>query len=349
MRRRSYCFFFRFLAFPIGRSGDSLPVVSVGPIPAVGDLLARVRPRRVIEGISAVLMPFDRDGRPDFAGLARQIERAAAAGLTPAVNMDTGWVHVLDEAQRIEALETARRVMGRARFVAGAYVEDGTGPMRERYRRATEAIVTRGGTPILFPCTELQSASGASIVALFREMAAGTPGILAFELGEDFVPFGRIFERDTICGLLDTEGVLGLKHSSLRRGLEWERLALRDARRPEFKVYTGNDLAIDMVMYGSDYLLGLSAFAPEAFALRDRHWREGDGRFYELNDRLQYLGAFAFRAPTPAYRHSAAQFLKVTGHLAHDAPPAGAPRRPDSDVAVLAEIARGLQALIEGQ
>ena len=32
-------------------------------------------------------------------------------------------------------------------------------------------------------------------------------------------------------------------------------------------VLTGNDLAIDMVMYGSDYLLGLSTFAPEAFAL----------------------------------------------------------------------------------
>ena len=317
------------------------------PTPAVGELVARVRPCREIEGISAVLMPFDPRGKPDFGGLAGQIERVATAGLTPAVNMDTGWVHILDEEQRIEALETARRVLGRAPFVAGAFVEDGAGPMRDRYHRATEAIVSRGGTPILFPCTELQGASGASIVALFRDVAAGTPGVLAFELGEAFVSFGRIFDRDTICGLLDTGGVLGLKHSSLRRGLEWERLALRDARRPDFKIYTGNDLAIDMVMYGSDYLLGLSAFAPEAFARRDRYWRAGDGRFYELNDRLQSLGAFAFRAPTPAYRHSAAQFLKVTGHLAHDDPPAGAPRRPDSDVAVLAEIARGLSVLLE--
>lgn len=317
------------------------------PAPTVGQMLTRVRPQRVIEGISAVLMPFDRASRPDFAGLARQIERVAAAGLTPAVNMDTGWVHRLDAAERIEALETARRDRGRARFVAGAYVEDGNGPMRERYRSAINAIVARGGTPILFPCSELQSASGASIVALFRELAAGTPGILAFELGADFVPFGRIFDPDTIRGLLDTDGVLGLKHSSLRRDLEWERLALRDERRPDFKVYTGNDLAIDMVMYGSDYLLGLSAFAPEAFARRDRYWREGDGRFYALNDLLQYLGAFAFRAPTPAYRHSAAQFLRITGHLTHDEAPAGAPRRPEGDVAVLADIARRLQVLLE--
>ena len=33
--------------------------------------------------------------------------------------------------------------------------------------------------------------------------------------------------------------------------------------RPDFLVLTGNDLAIDMVMYGSDYLLGLSTFAPD--------------------------------------------------------------------------------------
>ncbi len=60
-------------------------------------------------------------------------------------------------------------------------------------------------------------------------------------------------------------------------------------------MYAGNDLAIDMVMYGSDYLLGLSTFAPDAFALRDHHWASGDERFFELNDVLQYLGAFGNR------------------------------------------------------
>jgi dihydrodipicolinate synthase/N-acetylneuraminate lyase len=314
--------------------------------PSLSSLLARIRPGRSIEGVSAVLLPFDRAGRPDFEGLARQIERVSAAGLVPAVNMDTGWVHVLDEAGRREALATARRVRGGAPYVAGAFVEDGAGPMRGRYLRAVDAIVEHGGMPILFPCTELQAARGPAIVALFREVASAAPsGLLAFELGEAFVPFGRIFDSDTIRGLLDVEGVRGLKHSSLRRDLEWERLALRDERRPDFRIYTGNDLAIDMVVYGSDYLLGLSAFAPEAFALRDRYWRDGDARFHELNDRLQYLGAFAFRAPTPAYRHSAAQFLTVTGHLAHDGSPAGAPRRPDGDVAVLEGIARGLREL----
>ena len=85
-----------------------------------------------------------------------------------------------------------------------------------------------------------------------------------------FAPFGKIYSLDVYRGLLGVKKCLGAKHSSLRRELEWQRLALRDAVRPDFRVYTGNDLAIDMVMYGSDYLLGLSTFAPDLFAKRDR-------------------------------------------------------------------------------
>ena len=84
-----------------------------------------------------------------------------------------------------------------------------------------------------------------------------------------FVPYGRIVSLDAYRGLLDIPPCIGAKHSSLSRQAEWERLALRDEVRPDFQVLTGNDLAIDMVMYGSDYLLGLSTFAPEAFARRD--------------------------------------------------------------------------------
>ena len=305
--------------------------------------MARIRPGRRIEGISAVLMPFA-GGGPDLPSFERLLARTNAAGLVPAVNMDTGYVDRLTASQRLEVLEIARRVLRGSRFVAGAYVEDETGPLAPRYRRACEAIWSRGGTPILFPCTELGRLDGGQVVSLFRQVASGSAGLLAFELGEVFADFGRIFDRATLAGLLEIEEIRGLKHSSLSRRLEWERLALRDAVRPDFKIYTGNDLAIDMVMYGSDYLLGLSTFAPEAFALRDRYWLDGDPRFFELNDRLQYLGSFAFRTPTRAYRHSAAQFLRLTGHLAEDGPPPGAASRPQSDVAVLAEIAREIAA-----
>ncbi|MEM6980838.1 MAG: dihydrodipicolinate synthase family protein, partial [Planctomycetota bacterium] len=122
------------------------------------------------------------------------------------------------------------------------------------------------------------------------------------------------------------------------RELEWQRLRLRDRVRPDFKVLTGNDLAIDMVMYGSDYLLGLSTFAPEAFAKRDVLWQQNDPSFYELNDLLQYLGFFAFRDPVPAYKHSAAQFLSQRGWIDKSLTFPGSPTRPDSDIPILQDI-----------
>src|SRR6185436_14773688 len=150
-----------------------------------------------------------------------------------------------------------------------------------------------------------------------------------------FAPFGSIYSLDLFSQLLHIPGLVGLKHSSLDRVHEWQRLELRDQVRPEFKLYTGNDLAIDMVTYGSDYLLGLSTFAPEAFGLRDRLWAAGDPRFSMVNDVLQYLGAFAFRAPVPAYKHSAAQFLYVRGVIPSASTHPRSPARPDSDVAIL--------------
>ena len=151
-----------------------------------------------------------------------------------------------------------------------------------------------------------------------------------------FMPAGVYSE------LLKIPQCVGAKHSSLNRQLEWDRLVIRNEQRPEFKVLTGNDLAIDMVMYGSDYLLGLSTFAPDLFARRDRFWLDGDPRFYELNDVLQYLGFFAFREPTSAYKHSAAMFLKMRGWIPCDATHPDSPGRPGGDIAVLAEIGQRL-------
>ncbi|MFZ2441178.1 MAG: dihydrodipicolinate synthase family protein, partial [Ilumatobacteraceae bacterium] len=125
---------------------------------------------------------------------------------------------------------------------------------------------------------------------------------------------------------------------------EWDRLRLRDELRPDFMVLTGNDLAIDMVMWGSDYLLGLSTFAPAEFALRDRLWLTGDPAFHELNDLLQYLGQFTFRPPVPGYRHDAAMFFQLRGWASSDMTPTGAARRPEGDREVLADIVRRLES-----
>src|SRR5262249_2876240 len=82
------------------------------------------------------------------------------------------------------------------------------------------------------------------------------------------------------------------------------------------------------VCYGSDYLLGLSTFAPDLFARRDALWAAGDPAFYGLNDVLQYLGFFAFRAPVPAYKHSAAMFLHLRGWIDAPATHPRSPQRP---------------------
>jgi hypothetical protein len=101
-----------------------------------------------------------------------------------------------------------------------------------------------------------------------------------------------------------------------------------------------------MVGYGSDYLLATAGCAPEAFAARDRAWRAGDPLGFELNDVLQTLGALLYRAPLGGARHGALQWLHVRGEIADARPVPGLDRRPDSDLALLREIADRLDALL---
>ena len=130
-----------------------------------------------------------------------------------------------------------------------------------------------------------------------------------------FASSGEIFDVETLRGLMEIPEIKGLKHSSLDRLVEFERLSLRDELRPDFHIYTGNDLGINMIEYGSDYLLGLATFAPEKFAERDRLWENGDPAYYALSDALQHLGNVAFRPPVPAYKSSAAIFLNLLGRI----------------------------------
>lgn len=305
-----------------------------------------VRPGRRIEGISAVLLPYRDDGQMDLDSFQTLLRRTADAGLTPAVNMDTGYANLLSDAEREQVLKLTQQTLGARRFVAGAFVEGKPGDPLPHYRAATDRILSHGGTPILFQCSAMKGMDDRALVRLYRDAAQGCGNVLAFELGDMFAPFGRIFDLSLFQALMEIEPIRGIKHSSLNRELEWRRLELRDRLRPDFKVYTGNDLAIDMVTYGSDYLLGLSAFHPEAFALRDRLWEAGDARFYGLNDLLQYLGFFAFRPPVPAYKHSASQFLKLRGVIPSDAPHPAAPRRPESDLPILRDVTERIDAMM---
>jgi dihydrodipicolinate synthase/N-acetylneuraminate lyase len=301
-----------------------------------------LKPGRKIEGISAVLLPFGADDRPDWAGFRALLERTWTAGLTPAVNMDTGYVHLLTSAERTRVLDETRDVGGGKRFVAGAFIDGEPGEPASLYLQAVEQIRTRGGTPIVFQCSALSSSAEADVLAVYQKIGQAGGPLLAFELGSMFAPFGRIYSIDFIRRLMQIEAFTGIKHSSLDRATEWARLRIRDQLRPDFRLYTGNDLAIDMAFYGSDYLLGLSAFFVEAFGRRDRCWADSDPRALVLNDLLQYLGQLAFRAPVPAYKHSAAQFLKLRGLIATDRPHPRSPSRPASDLALLDDIRQRL-------
>jgi dihydrodipicolinate synthase/N-acetylneuraminate lyase len=316
--------------------------------PGIPELCARIRPRRHISGMSAILLPFAASGEIDWRALEAHVARTANAGLTPAVNMDTGYVQLLDDATRLRILEVARE-HGAGSFVAGAQLPDQPADpwQADGYLREMQRIQERGGTPIVFPSHGLSGLAEPEWVSAHAELARHCDRFLAFELGPMFVPYGRIYSLDAYRGLMEIPSCIGAKHSSLDRGPEWERLALRDSHRPDFLVLTGNDLAIDMVMYGSDYLLGLSTFAPDLFARRDSWWEAGDPRFYQLNDTLQYLGCFAFREPVPGYKHNAAQFLRLRGWIGDDATHPLSPRRPESDREVLAEIARSLGVLAD--
>jgi dihydrodipicolinate synthase/N-acetylneuraminate lyase len=307
-----------------------------------------IRPGRNILGISAVLLPFRAGGAVDWDAFASLLDQTVAAGLTPAVNMDTGYVQLIDEDTRTRVLEATAHSAGPAGFVAGAFVADEPGDSFhvDAYLTAMEHITARGGTPVVFPSYGLNALDDEEWVAAHETFGQRLDRFIGFELGPMFVPYGRIYSLAAYEALLGVQACIGAKHSSLSRTAEWDRLTVRDRVRPDFHVFTGNDLAIDMVCYGSDYLLGLSAFAPEAFAERDRRWAAGERTFHELNDLLQYLGFFAFRAPVPGYRHDAAMFLTHRGRISSDATPPGAPRRPESDGPVLADIAERLEALL---
>src|SRR5262249_37812366 len=112
-----------------------------------------------------------------------------------------------------------------------------------------------------------------------------------------------------------------------------------------FRIYTGNDLGIDMIEYGSDYLLGLAAFAPEKFAERDRLWETGDADYYAVSDALQHLGNVAFRPPVPAYKHSHAVFMNRVGRHPSERTHSKNPQGPRWESEMMTECARRLSLL----
>jgi dihydrodipicolinate synthase/N-acetylneuraminate lyase len=307
-------------------------------------VVQRQRPGRKIQGISAALLPFETDGRIAVEAYQSHLSATHRAGLMNAVNMDTGYVNYLSASEKLDVLRWTREALGPGvPFVGGAYIEGQQGDLVQLYRKEMDAIVAQGGIPILFQTARLQGKSPAQKATVYQEASRGYFHVLAFELGQMFAPNGEIFEEETVRRLMDIPEIEGMKHSSLDRLVELERLSLRDSQRPEFRIYTGNDLGINMIEYGSDYLLGLATFAPEKFAARDRLWEAGDPAYYSLTDALQHLGNVAFRNPVPAYKHSAAVFLHLVGKIPSDLTHPRNATRPDWEVEILRECACRLE------
>ena len=309
----------------------------------VEDIVLRLKPRRRVKGVAAALLPFQTDGHIAVEAFQNHLKTTHGTGLINAVNMDTGYVGYLTGEQRRTVLRWTREALGSGNeFIAGAYIEGQDGDVVSLYRSEIDRIVDHGGTPIIFQTARLHGKEPREKVAVYQAICRGYAEVLAFELDQVFATNGEIFDDETARGLMEIPELKGLKHSSLDRITELRRLAMRDDLRPDFCIYTGNDLGINMIEYGSDYLLGLATFAPDKFAERDRLWEIGSSNYYALSDALQHLGNVAFRRPIPAYKHSAAIFLKLLGRIPSDQTHPLNPKRPEWEVQILRDCARRL-------
>jgi len=101
----------------------------------ITEAIAALKPGRKITGMAAALLPFDKNGSIAEDAFAANLRSTQAAGLTNAVNMDTGYVNLLtrDEKQRVLAL--TRDALGpNVAFVAGAYIEREEGDAAKLWR-----------------------------------------------------------------------------------------------------------------------------------------------------------------------------------------------------------------------
>src|ERR1700674_4743916 len=132
-------------------------------------MIERRKLRRKGQGIAAALLPFESDGRVAVDAFQRHLAVTQRAGLMNAVNMDTGYVNYLSEAEKQEVLRWTREALGAGvPFVAGAYIEGQSGDVVALYRREMERIAEFGGIPILFQTARLHGKSGEEKAAAYR-------------------------------------------------------------------------------------------------------------------------------------------------------------------------------------
>src|SRR5438045_348933 len=126
------------------------------PMDNLSTFYSRIQPGRRVTGIAAALLPFDALGEIAEEAFVAHLRATHAAGLTNAVNMDTGYANYLSGEEKMRVLELTREALGRGvRFVAGAYIEGREGEIVSLYKGEIETILEFGGTPILFQTARL--------------------------------------------------------------------------------------------------------------------------------------------------------------------------------------------------
>jgi len=104
----------------------------------------------------------------------RHLLATQRAGLLNAVNMDTGYVNYLSNAEKEQVLDWTSEVLGKGvPFVAGAYIEGQTGDTVTLYRREMDRIVKMGGVPILFQTARLRNKSLGEKIAFYQAACRG--------------------------------------------------------------------------------------------------------------------------------------------------------------------------------
>src|SRR5712672_1952969 len=187
----------------------------------IDSLMEKQKLHRKVQGIAAALLPYESDGRVAVDAFQRHLAATQRAGLMNAVNMDTGYVNYLSDAEKQQVLRWTREALGPGvAFVAGAYIEGQSGDVVALYRRGMERIVEFGGVPILFQTARLHGKSAEEKAETYRRICRGFPRVLAFELGAMFAPNGEIFDEETVRRLMDIPELVGMKHSSLDRVVE---------------------------------------------------------------------------------------------------------------------------------
>src|SRR2546429_9918679 len=151
----------------------------------IASLLQRQRPGRKVQGIAAALLPFAADGRVAVEAFQKHLQATHRAGLMNAVNMDTGYVNYLDEAEKKGVLRWTREALGKeVPFVGGAYIEGQDGHIAALYRKEMESIVGAGGVPILFQTSQPPGKPAEGKKGPYQDAGRGISHVLRFRLGQ---------------------------------------------------------------------------------------------------------------------------------------------------------------------